>query len=1250
MMRSRRYAIVLSVLGFVLLLSCASPVAASPVAPAEVTVSGPSIERIAGNNRYDTAVEISKKGWTASDVVVVATGQNFPDALAGAPLAAAHDAPLLLSQTSGLPASVSAEVTRLGATTAYVLGAEAALGANVVIQLKAAGVTNVIRIKGANRYDTAAKIAEEVVAKRGPAYRVVIAAGENFPDALAVGGFAGANGYPILLVQRTAVPQATAQALASLASTGSIVVGGPAAVSDAVVGQLPAPERVSGANRYETAARISEYAFQNGATYSRVAIATGKTFPDALGAGAWLARVGGVLVLTDPATLSSDTDDFIRAHCSSIDVLSILGGEPAVSSGVVSAARTASETRVSTRARVLTSTTASALSTVTASGHLIFNGTAGQLADFAVGDFIVSGPTEAAENGLLRKVTSISRIEGLTVVEAEQAQLEDVVQKGSVDIAAPLEPAEPEGPAPPSLGVASGAFEPAWELKGKQPFLDRTVAVTLSPEPAYIALEGKITITGGYYLNIQIDNWQLQEFTTKLSLDASSALQLHAKAKFKGKLTQDVLKVDLPRVITFIGPVPFTLGIRVDLETGVSAELEGDLLIGGKQGLTCTYGAQYKDGTWTSIKEEKTLLEVYAPKVKLTAQAKAWIAPRVELRFYEATGLYSKVDGYVRGEVDVFANPWWKLWAGFDLDVGLGGTEIWIFKITKPQSLFKKNLLDVELANAGGPFVPDRGNAAGTVLDGGTDLPMSGVDVTAFEGVDPPGDLVAADTTDAGGAYEFDAIPVGDYTLRFMYGDGTIWRTEMRAIIVAKDETVTTDVVMHLIGGPSEVGSIAGTVASTSGTPLIGATVTLADISAPEIAIQTATTDEAGDYTFAVVPEGSYVLTFVAAGYTPYSTTVAVQADAETTADAALESSSFSISQITDDLDDQRDVCLSGARLAWLQVVEIDGIFSTEIFTWTAATGAIRVTDNTDDEQYLCVSGDRLAWAGSGGLDGGWDDEIFTWTPTDGVVQLTQNTRSDRGVRISGDRLVWASLDSLADGADYEVMTWTPIDGAVRLTDNSGDDDWPSVSGDRVAWRGERGADNGTDDEVFTWTPSEGHVQVTSNAFDDGTPEVSGDRLVWQAFMGDEAGFDDEIFTWTAGDTEPLQLTDNTTSDTYPQVSGDRVVWLHDDGGLDGGFDDEIHTWTPSGGVVAITANDFNDYRPRIDGDRVVWHGTGGDWGESQIYTWTPAGGLLSLSTTSAQWPQVSGNRIAWQGFTDDGDWDGEVFLWGPDE
>ncbi|MHA7139623.1 cell wall-binding repeat-containing protein [Rossellomorea arthrocnemi] len=279
-----------------------------------ITDKGQAAERISGPDRYHTAVEVSKDGWNTSMSIVLARGDNFPDALAGGPLAYSLDAPILLTKSTQLPEATKKEIIRLKAKKVVILGGTASVSSNVESQLKRLGLT-IDRIAGKNRFDTAAQIA-----KRLPSNMAIIANGYSFPDALAVSPYASKNKIPILLTSPDSLNSETRNALSKKGQT--IVVGGTAVIDNNVLKDLPNPERIAGKNRFETAQEINKELTMGteGAT-----IVNGLNFPDALSSSVLSAKKDQPLLLVKPNEYPMETAEFMDPFQS----FDIVGG-PAV--------------------------------------------------------------------------------------------------------------------------------------------------------------------------------------------------------------------------------------------------------------------------------------------------------------------------------------------------------------------------------------------------------------------------------------------------------------------------------------------------------------------------------------------------------------------------------------------------------------------------------------------------------------------------------------------------------------------------------------------------------------------------------------------------------------------------------------------------------------------------------------------------------------------------------------------------------
>ncbi|PKQ19464.1 MAG: hypothetical protein CVT66_09920 [Actinobacteria bacterium HGW-Actinobacteria-6] len=298
--------------------------------------------RVQGSDRYLTAIQASRSAFKdGADVVVLASGANFPDALSAAALAGAYDAPLLLVKPTSLPSAVVDEIERLGATRCFVVGGESAVSAGVASGVSYNTGIVPVRVAGPDRYATAAEVARRVVDRLGAEYDggVFIARGDIFPDALSVSPLAWRSRRPVLLTRPTVLPSATTRVLEDIGATSALVIGDGNAVSKPVSLQVAAivgsAERVSGTDRYSTSAAVARWGVARGiAEYRTIGLATGTNFPDALGGGIATGAGRGVLLLTRPDVLSGPTSTLISTEKSSIRWIRVFGSSKAVSNTV----------------------------------------------------------------------------------------------------------------------------------------------------------------------------------------------------------------------------------------------------------------------------------------------------------------------------------------------------------------------------------------------------------------------------------------------------------------------------------------------------------------------------------------------------------------------------------------------------------------------------------------------------------------------------------------------------------------------------------------------------------------------------------------------------------------------------------------------------------------------------------------------------------------------------------------------------
>ncbi|MEA5076098.1 MAG: cell wall-binding repeat-containing protein [Coriobacteriia bacterium] len=303
--------------------------------------------RISGLDRYETSAEIARERFGASTNAVLATGEDFPDALCASALAGALDAPLLLTRTAAVPASIMDALTDLGVDNVWIVGGTGVVSTAVDTQLTAAGMTVMPRVSGPTRYDTAKQVAYLVmdIVQSAPEghwrQEAFFVRGDAFPDALSVAPHAYDEKIPILLVAPDGVPTATEDAVTFASITEGHIVGGTGAVSAATASEIDAllgdaADRWSGVDRYATSATCAAHGVARGwLDLDDLGVATGYAFPDALSGGAACGYYGSPLILTRPAAIELSTHDFLDRRRFDFGGMTVFGGTGAVGDAVM---------------------------------------------------------------------------------------------------------------------------------------------------------------------------------------------------------------------------------------------------------------------------------------------------------------------------------------------------------------------------------------------------------------------------------------------------------------------------------------------------------------------------------------------------------------------------------------------------------------------------------------------------------------------------------------------------------------------------------------------------------------------------------------------------------------------------------------------------------------------------------------------------------------------------------------------------
>jgi len=286
-----------------------------------------SVQRLAGNDRIDTSIAASTQGWSSADTVILDESNDYPDAIAATPLAVKLNAPILLTGGTALDSRVIAEIQRLKAKKIILLGGKGCLASAIENNLNKLNLPYE-RVGGSDRYETSALIALKIQSDS-----VIIANGDNFPDALASASFAGIRQIPIILITNT-LPDSVGNYFKTQKPAHVIVVGGEAVVPTCLLSSndISIETRLGGVDRYDTAAKIYDYS-KDAYTSPDIFLASGENFPDAIVGTVVAAENKSPLLLTMPQSLPTAVYTILvnRGDVSSSSIVYLLGGTAVVS-------------------------------------------------------------------------------------------------------------------------------------------------------------------------------------------------------------------------------------------------------------------------------------------------------------------------------------------------------------------------------------------------------------------------------------------------------------------------------------------------------------------------------------------------------------------------------------------------------------------------------------------------------------------------------------------------------------------------------------------------------------------------------------------------------------------------------------------------------------------------------------------------------------------------------------------------------
>jgi hypothetical protein len=520
---------------------------------------------------------------------------------------------------------------------------------------------------------------------------------------------------------------------------------------------------------------------------------------------------------------------------------------------------------------VLPETTTRYLTLVTPE-RLVFSQITPDLTLLSPGSVIASGVTSTTPHGFLREVASIETVGNGIVVHTLPAALADAIQHGSIHLSEHLIPSD----ALSGLALQGGALRVP----------TRALANALSQEGFYVAMNdvilydedgdrttttndqiranGSVSVDPLFDFDIDLDGFQLKSVRYFVNTTQQAEIELTALIRAASDFKIEVSRYHLPPITVYAGFLPVVIEPVLTLNVGLDGEVSAGVTAGVTEQAVVEGGLAYENGSWIPLGQDPSVtLDYSPPTVTAGFDAKAYAGPQLSLLIYGAVGPYADPKAYLELNTDVFGTPWWELYGGLELGIGIR-FEILAREIVDyydPAVVGYRRLL----AQATSPPPILGGFISGSVKDAVTRLPLSGVTVQASAPLLPGSTAI----TDANGSYRMEIVGGTIYTVEFSRAG--YLPALYSAVSVDLGATTFLEAVLQVDQNHAGPGDIAGRALNAlTGIGIGNLQIVLRsgiNVTSGAITATTLTSND-GSYGFNDVPAGQYTGQVSGAGYT----------------------------------------------------------------------------------------------------------------------------------------------------------------------------------------------------------------------------------------------------------------------------------------------------------------------------------------------------------------------------------------------
>lgn len=341
------------------------------------------------------------------------------------------------------------------------------------------------------------------------------------------------------------------------------------------------------------------------------------------------------------------------------------------------------------------------------------------------GDVIVSN----VGKGCLRKVTGIITSGDQTTITTSFANMSDAIEDGSFTMNYHLTPDKIK-----SVKILDRQckINPINNKSGKSTNFTYELSTYLD-ENEQVEINATLTIDPTISCSYKIKHFTVKnlniEFKVEEQISVTATLTL---LNIEWEKEKKLLEVEFTPITVMIGPVPVVITPGIEVNAGINLNINSAVTSSVIQSLSYTVGIAYNSGNspnWTNYTQLDKSFTYNPPQLSATAEAKAYIKPQFNLEIYGVLSPYLFAELYGRIEADLFATPWWSLYAGAGIGAGVK-VEVWGYTLIDyetdpPPILYEILIASAPAENNEPPVIPFNPVPVDTAMEVGISTSLS---------------------------------------------------------------------------------------------------------------------------------------------------------------------------------------------------------------------------------------------------------------------------------------------------------------------------------------------------------------------------------------------------------------------------------------------------------------------------------------------------------------------------------------------